>query len=84
MTEVGQLSPLVFDSMCLSHSLADRLDVLRDLYVGRMCHTTHVVREEHWRASPRGFNGSGLQVEISRRLSCSEPSQFQMVRTRSE
>jgi hypothetical protein len=47
MTEIEQLPALVFDTMCLSHfTLADRLDVLRDLLVGHPCHTTHVVREE--------------------------------------
>ncbi|GAA2112652.1 hypothetical protein [Actinomadura alba] len=47
MTETGQPFPLVFDCMCLSHfALADRLDVLRALYVDHICHTTHVVREE--------------------------------------
>lgn len=38
---------LVFDAMCLNHfARAERLDVLRDLLIGRNCSTTHVVREE--------------------------------------
>jgi predicted nucleic acid-binding protein len=38
---------VVFDTMVLSHfSLADRLDVLRELHASEICYTTHVVREE--------------------------------------
>ncbi|MFD8528614.1 hypothetical protein ACFV0L_14485 [Streptosporangium canum] len=37
----------MFDAMCLNHfSRAERLDVLRELLIGRSCLTTHVVREE--------------------------------------
>jgi predicted nucleic acid-binding protein len=47
MTEPEQPQVLVFDTMCLAHfTLADRLDVLRDLLIGHVCHTTDVVREE--------------------------------------
>jgi predicted nucleic acid-binding protein len=54
MTEPEQCRALVFDTMCLSHfALADRLDVLRDVLVGRPCHTTHVVREELRRGTER-------------------------------
>jgi predicted nucleic acid-binding protein len=39
--------PLFFDTMCLAHfARADRLDVLRDLLVGRDSWTTTVVRSE--------------------------------------
>ena len=40
-------SPLVLDATCLSHfARADRLDVLRDLLVGRTCWTTEIVLAE--------------------------------------
>jgi predicted nucleic acid-binding protein len=40
-------SPLVLDATCLSHfARADRLDVLRDLLVGRRCWTTEIVLAE--------------------------------------
>jgi predicted nucleic acid-binding protein len=46
MTELASPPSLVFDNMLLSHfSLADRLDVLRELHMDRVCYTTHVVRE---------------------------------------
>jgi predicted nucleic acid-binding protein len=39
--------PLVLDATCLSHfARADRLDVLRDLLVGRQCWTTETVLAE--------------------------------------
>ena len=45
MTDSGaEPSPLVLDATCLSHfARADRLDVLRDLLVGRRCWTTEIV-----------------------------------------
>lgn len=48
MTDVGtETSPLVLDATCLSHfARADRLDVLRDLLVGRRCWTTEIVLAE--------------------------------------
>lgn len=47
MSEAGPDRVLVFDAMCLVHfTLAERLDVLRDLLTGTTCLTTHVVREE--------------------------------------
>jgi predicted nucleic acid-binding protein len=48
VTEVGaDASPLVLDATCLSHfARADRLDVLRDLLVGRRCWTTEIVLAE--------------------------------------
>ena len=40
-------SPLVLDATCLNHfARADRLDVLRDLLVGRSCWTTEIVLAE--------------------------------------
>jgi len=40
-------APLVLDASCLSHfARADRLDVLRDLLVGRQCWTTETVLTE--------------------------------------
>ncbi|NDU73861.1 hypothetical protein GWI34_14625 [Actinomadura sp. DSM 109109] len=37
----------MFDAMLLNHfARADRIDVLRDLHIDRICYTTHVVREE--------------------------------------
>ena len=45
--DVDSRRPLFFDTMGLSHfARADRLDVLRDLLVGRECWTTTVVRSE--------------------------------------
>lgn len=39
--------PLVLDATCLSHfARADRLDVLRDLLIGRRCWTTETVLAE--------------------------------------
>ena len=48
MTEAGtDASPLVLDATCLSHfARADRLDVRRDLLVGRRCWTTEIVLAE--------------------------------------
>jgi hypothetical protein len=48
VTEAGaDASSLVLDATCLSHfALADRLDVLRDLLVGRRCWTTEIVIAE--------------------------------------
>jgi hypothetical protein len=48
VTDVGtEASPLVLDATCLSHfARADRLDVLRDLLVGRRCWTTEIVLAE--------------------------------------
>lgn len=48
MTEAGaEASPLVLDATCLSHfARADRLDVLRDLLIGRSCWTTEIVLAE--------------------------------------
>jgi hypothetical protein len=43
----AEASPLVLDATCLSHfARADRLDVLRDLLVGRRCWTTEIVLAE--------------------------------------
>jgi predicted nucleic acid-binding protein len=43
----AEASPLVLDATCLSHSArADRLDILRDLLVGRRCWTTEIVLAE--------------------------------------
>ena len=40
-------APLVLDATCLSHfARADRLDVLRDLLVGKECWTTEIVLAE--------------------------------------
>jgi len=48
VTEAGvDTSPLVLDATCLSHfARADRLDVLRDLLVGRRFWTTEIVLAE--------------------------------------
>jgi hypothetical protein len=60
--------PLVFDTMLLSHfSLADRLDVLRDLHTARTCYTTHVVREE-LRQRSEAFPEASLDWLIIERL----------------
>jgi hypothetical protein len=48
VTEASAVTtPLVLDATCLSHFVrADRLDVLRDLLVGRRCWTTETVLAE--------------------------------------
>jgi predicted nucleic acid-binding protein len=48
VTDVSPITaPLVLDATCLSHfARADRLDVLRDLLVGRSCWTTETVLAE--------------------------------------
>lgn len=48
MTEASAgAAPLVLDATCLSHfARADRLDVLRDLLLGRQCWTTQTVLAE--------------------------------------
>lgn len=61
-------SPVVFDSMLLSHfSLADRLDVLQELHTDRVCYTTHVVREE-LRQRPGHVSDASLNWLIIDRL----------------
>jgi predicted nucleic acid-binding protein len=47
VTDASAVGPLVLDATCLSHfARADRLDVLRDLLVGRRCWTTETVLAE--------------------------------------
>jgi hypothetical protein len=63
VTDVGtEASPLVLDATCLSHfARADRLDVLRDLLVGRRCWTTEIVLAE----LNRGVAGYPLLGQVS-------------------
>jgi predicted nucleic acid-binding protein len=47
MSADSAAAPLVLDATCLSHfGRADRLDVLRDLLVGKQCWTTEIVLAE--------------------------------------
>ena len=73
MTEQAPVAPQVWvlDAMCLIHfGRAERLDVLRDLLVGKECWTTQVVLEELRQGSAAAVNLIDALRATGLRLPC--------------